>query len=141
MKTTQISVFLENRAGVINEVTSILSEREINMTAFSVADGVEFGILRLIVSDVDGAVQALRDAGYKVNTTDVISINTPNVAGALSSVMECLAREEVFIQYMYAFSEGNVASTIFRPNNIDRCLEILERCREELNAKSPLYKL
>ncbi len=141
MKISQLSVFLENRVGVINEVTLILSRNGVNMKAFSVADGVEFGILRLIVSDVNSALNVLRSAGYKVNTTDVISINTPNTPGALSSVMECLASEEVFIQYMYAFSEGNVASVVFKPTDIDRCIEILEHNEEELHAKSPLYSL
>ncbi|MFI3247932.1 MAG: amino acid-binding protein [Rikenellaceae bacterium] len=141
MKISQLSIFLENHAGVINEVISILGEKSINMRAFSVADGVEFGILRLIVSDVDSALKALSEAGYKVNLTDVIGINTPNDPGALMTVMECLAREDVFIQYMYAFSEGDVASTIFKPTDIDRCIEILERSRDELKSKSPLYKL
>lgn len=141
MKISQLSIFLENRAGVINEVISILNTHQINMNAFSVADGVEFGIMRLIVSDTESALRVLRDAGYKVNTTDVIRIHTPNTPGALSCVMECLAKESVFIQYMYAFSEGNAAGTIFRPTDIDRCMAVLEKCREELNAKSALYQI
>ncbi len=141
MKIKQLSIFLENRMGVLNEVTSILCRNNINMQAFSIAEGPEFGILRLIVSDNEAAQNLLKAAGFTVNETEVIGINTPNIPGALSSVMECLARENVFIQYMYAFSEGEIASTVIRPTDIDRCVEILESCREELMQKSPLYKV
>ncbi|MFI3320278.1 MAG: ACT domain-containing protein [Rikenellaceae bacterium] len=137
----QLSVFMENRVGVITEVTSILAKSGINMTAFSVADGAEFGILRLIVSDIERAVTVLEDAHYKVVASDVICLNIPNVAGGLSAVLEMLAEESVFIEYMYAFSEGDVASTVIRPTNIERCAAILEQKRDELISKSPQYKL
>ncbi len=140
MKVTQLSVFLENRVGVITEVTSLLGQNGVNMRAFSVAEGAEFGILRLIVDDVERAKSLLESACVKVITTDVICINVPDVAGGLSSVLECLAREGIFIQYMYAFSDGDAASTIIRPTDVDRCSEVLESCREELNTKSTLYR-
>lgn len=136
----QLSVFLENRIGVINEVAFILSQNSVNMKAFSVADGEEFGILRLIVSDVELATKVLKDANFKVSNTDVICINCPNTPGALSAVLECLAKEEVFIEYMYAFSEGDVASTVIRPTNIDKCVATLENNRSNIMGISPLYK-
>lgn len=141
MKISQLSVFLENSAGVINEVTSVLSGAKVNMTAFSVSDGVEFGILRLVVNDVEAALKVLQDAGYKVSTTDVISVTTPNEPGALSAVMDALATENVFIQYMYAVCEGDVARTIFRPSDVDKCEAILDKSREMLLSKSPLYRV
>lgn len=141
MKIKQLSIFLENRVGVINEVTTILSKNGVNMQAFSVAEGVEFGIMRLIVSDVEATQSLLEKSGFKVNVMDVIGINTPNTSGSLSAVLDCLAKESVFIQYMYAFSEGEMASTIIRPTNIERCQEVLESCREELSNISPLYKV
>ncbi len=141
MKIKQLSIFMENKVGIINEVISILSSNAINLRAFSVADGVEFGIMRLIVSeDVERAQSVLSEAGFKVNSTDVICVNTPNTAGALSVVMERLAQEGVFIQYMYAYSDGDMGSTIIRPTDMDRCVEILNSCREELSSKNPLYK-
>lgn len=139
MKIKQLSIFMENKVGVINEITSILSKNGVNMRAFSVAEGAEFGILRLIVSDAEQVQDLLQCAGFKVNITEVISIQLPNVSGALSSVMEFLAREGVFIQYMYAFSDGEAASTVIRPTDIDRCVNILESCRAELLAKNALY--
>lgn len=139
MKIKQLSVFMENRVGVINEVTSTLGAGGVSMRAFSVAEGSEFGILRVLVSDVERAETVLSEAGFKVNFTDVLCLKVPNVAGGLSVVLDTLAAEDVFIQYMYAFSEGDVASVVIRPNDIDKCVDVLLRNRETLTAKDPLY--
>lgn len=136
----QLSIFIENKAGGINKVVSMLGDNGINMSAFSVADSPEFGILRLIVSDIELAIKVLREANFKVGSTDVICIDCPNTPGALSTVLECFAKEDVFIEYMYAFSEGDVASTIIHPTDIQKCVSILECNRDLLLKKSLLYR-
>ena len=129
MTIKQLSVFLENKTGRINEVTKILGTNGINMKAFSMAETADFGILRLIVSEVDKAVQVLRDASFAVMLTDVVCLNVPNVAGALSGILETLAANEIFIEYMYAFSEGDTANVVIRPNDLEKCLAVLSDCQ------------
>ena len=126
MTTKQLSVFLENKTGRINEVTKILGKNGINMQAFSMAESTDFGILRLIVSDVEKAVEALRNETFAVMLTDVIGITCQNQAGSLSAILEQLAENQIFIEYMYAFAEGEKANVIVRPNDIERCMEVLE---------------
>ena len=128
MTIKQLSVFLENKTGRINEVAKILGANGINMKAFSMAETADFGILRLMVSEVDKAVQVLRDASFAVMLTDVVCLNVPNVAGALSNILETLASNDIFIEYMYAFAEGDSANVIIRPSNIARCMEVLSKC-------------
>ena len=128
MTIKQLSVFLENKTGRINEVAKILGANGINMKAFSMAETADFGILRLMVSEVDKAVEVLRDASFAVMITDVICMNVPNVAGALSGILETLASNDIFIEYMYAFSEGDTANIVIRPNDIDRCVSIVTDC-------------
>ena len=128
MTFKQLSVFLENKTGRINEVAKILGANGINMKAFSMAETADFGILRLMVSEVDKAVEVLRDASFAVMLTDVICMNVPNVAGALSVILETLAANDIFIEYMYAFSEGETANVVIRPNDIDRCVSIVSDC-------------
>ncbi len=123
----QLSVFIENRTGRINEVTRILEDSGINMSAFSLAESADFGILRMIVSDVEGAQRALKEARFGVSVTEVLSITCPNVPGAMHRVLEVLAREQIFIEYMYAFSEGEVANVIIRPTDVARAEEILRK--------------
>lgn len=121
----QLSIFLENRTGRINEVARILAENGINMQAFSMAETAEFGILRLIVPDIEKAVEVLRAANFAVMVTDVLCLNCPNTPGALSAVLEKLASNNIFIEYMYAFSDGDAANVIIRPDNIDDAVRIL----------------
>ncbi len=126
MTIKQVSVFLENKTGRINEVTKTLSQHGINMHAFSMAETPDFGILRLIVSDVDKAAAILRDADFAVMLTDVICLHCPNEAGALGKILEQLAAAEVAIEYMYAFAEGDKANIVVRPTDIERCEKALE---------------
>ncbi len=128
MTIKQLSVFLENKSGRINEVAKILGKNQINMHAFSMAETTDFGILRLIVSEVDKAVEVLREANFAVMLTDVVCINCDNVAGALSSILDKLTDAGIFIEYMYAFAEGDQANIVIRPSNIDKCVEVLGSC-------------
>ena len=125
MTIKQLSVFLENKTGRINEVTKTLSRHGINMQAFSMAETADFGILRLIVSDVDKAVEVLRDENFAVMLTDVVYMHCPNEAGALASILDRLAQGEVAIEYMYAFAEGDMAHIVVRPTDIAWCEKAL----------------
>ncbi|MDR1585278.1 MAG: amino acid-binding protein [Prevotellaceae bacterium] len=128
MKIKQLSVFIENKTGRINEVVHVLGDNGINMTAFSLAENIDFGILRLIVSDVDKAVAVLKEAKFGVNITDVICLSCPNKPGSLSAIMGHLAKENLFIEYMYAFSQGDTANVVIKPNDIDKCIAVLGAC-------------
>ena len=125
MIVKQLSVFLENKQGRLCAAVDVLAKNDINISALSLADTSDFGILRLMVSEVDRAVQVLRDASFAVMLTDVICLNVPNVSGALSEILESLAANDIFIEYMYAFSEGDNANVVIRPTDIDRCVSIL----------------
>ena len=99
MTIKQLSIFLENKTGRINDLTKILGKYGINMHAFSMAETTDFGILRLIVSDVERAVEVLREENFAVMLTDVVCISCPNVAGSLSEILEHLAKNDIFIEY------------------------------------------
>ena len=121
----QLSIFLENRTGRINQVAKILADNGINMQAFSMAETADFGLLRLIVPDVDRAVEVLRGADVAVMVTDVVCLNCSNTPGSLSAVLEKLAANNVFIEYMYAFSDGDAANVIIRPDNVEAAVKVL----------------
>ncbi|MGD9558251.1 MAG: ACT domain-containing protein [Mangrovibacterium sp.] len=138
----QLSVFLENKAGRLNEVASLLGEAGINMSAFSVADTSEFGILRMIVSDPERAGGILKSAGFTVRLSDVVCLRCPNVPGALSRALNILAAEAVFIEYLYAFSMDKVsANIVLKPENIQKCIQVLTDHQLDLLRASDLYEL
>ncbi|EGJ99838.1 MULTISPECIES: hypothetical protein [Dysgonomonas] len=125
MTIKQLSIFVENKTGRLNEVAHILGRNGVNMKAFSLAESADFGILRLIVSDVDLAVRVLKEAHLGVSVNDVLCLSCPNTPGSLAAILEYLAKEDVFIEYMYAFSNGERANVVIRPTDIKKCVEIL----------------
>ena len=103
MKVEQISVFLENKAGRLAEVTRVLGEAGINIRALSLADTTDFGILRLIVDQYDKAREILKDKGFTVGKTEVVAVEVPDRPGGLGLVLQILAASGVNVEYMYAF--------------------------------------
>ena len=141
MKTKQLSIFLENKSGRLTEVTDALGTAGINLSAMSIADNSDFGILRCIVSDPDKAYQVLKEQHFAVKITDVIGFVCPNTSGSLAVVLKHLSDNGVFIEYMYSFANGDVATVVIRPTDLDACEQILADKKVELMAANDLYKL
>ncbi len=138
----QLSVFLENKTGRLNEVTQLLGNAGINMSALSLADTSEFGILRLIVSEPEKALNLLKEAEFSGRLTDVICLNSPNEPGALARALNILSGEGVFIEYLYAYSMDNkTANIVLKPDNIQKCIEVLQAHKLELVSASDMYKI
>ena len=135
MTIKQLSIFLENKTGRINDVTRILGANGINMHAFSMAETTDFGILRLIVSEVEKAVDVLRENNFAVKVTDVVCIKCSNTAGSLASILQKLAVQNIFIEYMYAFADGDFANIIIKPNNIEKCVALLNECNCDMKSE------
>lgn len=135
MTIKQLSIFLENKTGRINDVTRILGANGINMHAFSMAETTDFGILRLIVSEVEKAVDILRENNFAVKVTDVVCIKCSNSAGSLASILEKLAVQNIFIEYMYAFADGDFANIVIKPNDLEKCVAVLKECNCDMRSE------
>jgi len=103
MSVKQLSVFAENRPGAVVEITDVLANESIDIRAMNIADTQDFGILRLIVSDTDKGRMALKSSGVVVTVTDVVCVEMPDKPGALNEIIRLLAKNQVNIEYMYAF--------------------------------------
>ena len=127
MRVEQISVFLENRAGRLAEITRVLGEAGVNIRALSLADTSDFGILRLIVSDNDKAKEALKKYGFTVGKTSVVAVEVEDKPGGLNRILEILSKENINVEYMYAFVQhsGENALMIFRFDDIDGAVKLL----------------
>ncbi len=141
MVAKQLSIFLENKSGRLTEVTEVLGRAEVNLSAMSIADNSDFGILRCIVSDPELGYKVLKENNFAVKMTDVIGFTCPNTPGSLSIVLKCLSDAGVFIEYMYSFSNGDSANVIIRPSDLKLCDQILQSKKIDLIAASDLYKL
>ncbi len=102
MTIHQISVFLENRAGQLSEITSILSEHHIDLRAISIAETADYGVLRLIADKPQEASNVLLEHGFILSMTPVVAVAVPDQPGGLARVLSVLSRAQIDIEYMYS---------------------------------------
>ena len=103
MTIKQLSIFVENKKGSLVEITEVIASAGVDIRAMLLADTQDFGILRLIVSDTDKAVDALKKANCIVSVTDVIGVVVGDTPGGVAKVSGILAENDIDIEYMYAF--------------------------------------
>ena len=129
MSITQISIFLENRAGQLSEITKILSENSIDLKALNIAETADYGILRIISDDSDKAAKLLRDNGFIVTETPVAAAAVPNKAGGLNDLLNIISNEEIDIEYMYSVfgQKDGLAYMIFKVKDVEAFVSVLKK--------------
>ena len=145
MTVKQISVFVENKPGMLAELANALNENKINMRALSLAETKDFGIIRLILDDPFNAVRVLKDGGYICSITKVLAIAISNKPGSLGKVMQILGDNQINVEYTYAFTAGvkDKACMILRVGDNEKAIEALTKngvkplCQDDLDE---LYK-
>ncbi|MFZ2922654.1 MAG: ACT domain-containing protein [Desulfosalsimonadaceae bacterium] len=127
MKTSQISIFIENRSGRLAKITTALGAAGVNIRALSLADTSDFGILRLIVNHTEKAINTLKDQGFTVMVSSVIAVAVPDTPGALGNLLSLMEHAGLNVEYMYAFVTKNQdrAVIILRFDDIDKAVETL----------------
>ena len=143
MLVKQISVFLENKSGRLAEVTKILGDNSIDISALSIADTTDFGILRLIVNKPEKAEEVLKENGFTVSCTSVIAIAVLDEPGGLAIALEVLDKESIGIEYMYAFvgkSSGD-ALVILRVEEPERAIKALTQNNIKVLSSEMVYGL
>lgn len=128
MLIKQISVFVENKPGRMAAIMKALADNNIDISALSIADTTDFGVLRMIVADADKAKQVLRDAGVVVKTTDVLAVSMEDKPGGLAAILNVINDGETTIDYMYAFAGRGKAGAmvVIKANNPEKAIELLE---------------
>ncbi len=140
MTIKQLSIFLENKSGRLTEVLETLGREKINVTALTIADTSEYGILRLIVSNPEKALILLKEKGFSVNLTEVLSITTPIEAGSFAKALRIFSDENISIEYMYAFSLEKKAMIVLRTDDTQKALNAIQKHKMELVKGSDLYE-
>lgn len=143
MKVKQISVFIENRSGRLREVADVLGKNSINIRALSLADTSDYGILRLIVDNPDGARDVLKKENFTLSETDVIAVEVSDKPGGLATVLNILGDAGINVEYMYAFVEksSDNAVLIFRIEDIDNAISVLKAKNVNILDKKEIIRI
>jgi hypothetical protein len=138
----QLSVFLENKTGRLTELTGILADNDINISAFSIADTADYGILRMIVGRPELAAHVLKDNGFTVKITDVVGMIIPHRPGGLHKALQIISDNNVAIEYMYAFaSEEGKATVVIRAESLQKIIDVLQEHKMELLKEGDVYQV
>ncbi len=143
MTIKQLSIFVENKAGTVSDIAKNIADAGVSIRALSVADTQEFGILRLIVSDVDKAKDVLSENDCVVSVTKVIGVQIPDVPGGLSEVLALMSENGINIEYLYAFItiSGQHAYVVLRVEDNEKAVEVLSKAGIKLVSQEDIDSL
>ncbi len=136
----QLSVFIQNRAGKIASIVKALSDAGIDIRALSIADTADFGILRMLVSDVEAAKTTLSKQNCIVSVNEVALVAVPDEPGGLSHVLELMAEECVDIEYMYSLIQRDKekAYMVLRVSDEEKLIQMLKNHHMEAVSAASL---
>jgi hypothetical protein len=142
MKIQQLSLFVENKPGHLTAPALLLAREGVDIRALYLADTEQFGIVRLIVSDLPKAMELLQAHGFVAKITEVLAVEVPDHPGGLADVLGALDGSGLNIEYMYAFPYlcGGRAILIFRFNDPDAAIARLQAKSINLVAGDELLK-
>ena len=127
MMIEQISIFLENKHGKLSEILALLGREKIRIMAAMIADTLEFGILRMIVSDPQKTHRILKENNVNASLSEVLGIVTESTAETFASTLSLFAQAGLSIEYMYCFSVKEKSFLILKANDHEASLDVINR--------------
>ncbi len=129
----QLSVFIENREGRLEEVLDVLKQNNVNIVSLSLADTSDYGLLRLLVTNPEVGKKALSENGFSAMLTDVLGVKLCHRVGFLQELLEVICQNNINIEYMYALSTGtDDASIVIKTSDLEKAAEVLKKTEVEL---------
>ncbi len=135
MYLKQLSVFLENREGRLEDVLKVLKESNVNIVSMSLADTSDYGLLRLLVDKPQSGKEALQKEGFSAMLTDVMGVRLSHKVGKLQELLQVICDSHINIEYMYALSTGtDDASVVIKTSDLEKAAALLEETEVNLVA-------
>lgn len=142
MYMKQLSVFIENREGRLQEVLDVLKKSNVNIVSLSLADTSDYGLLRLLVNNPQAGKDALSANGFSAMLTDVLGIRLSHRVGQLQELLEVICKANINIEYMYALSTGtDDASIVIKTSDLTKAAELLKGTDVELISAEEIFNM
>ena len=140
--TTQFSVFMVNKPGVLAQVLGEFARAKINITAITMMDSVEHGVMRIVFSRPERARDIFAKINMPFNETEVLCINLANQSGALASVAEKLAKNHINISYAYctAGAKGGRTTGVLKVADVKKAIRILKGEQKKDSKSKPVLR-
>jgi hypothetical protein len=140
MLIKQVSIFIENEKGKLAEITELLKNNNIDIRAISVFESLEYGILRLVVSDTAKAVKLLRSAGHVVKQTDMIAIALEDTVGSFHNIFKILTEADVNVEYVYSYvlQKDSCPLLVVKTEDQEKSIEVLKAAGLKIMSNSEI---
>jgi hypothetical protein len=137
--TTQFSIFMVNKPGVLARVLGEFAQAKINIIAITMMDSAEHGVMRVVFDAPEKAKSVLSKLNMPFNETEVLCLNLANQAGALADVAEKLARDHINISYAYctAGARGGRTTGVLKLANMAKAIKLLEQSQNKQSKSQP----
>ena len=140
MFLNQLSVFLENREGRLDQVLEILKNNRINIISLSLADTSDYGMLRMVVANPEAAKKALKDAGFSAMLTPVLGMRLAHKEGQLHAALSVMSKEGINVEYMYALAtSGDDAVIVIKTADLEKAAAVLEANGVKIATAAEVY--
>ena len=127
MLINQLSVFMENKEGRLEQVLETLADGNININSLSLAESTDYGMLRMIVSDPEAGEAALKEKGFMARLTPVLAVDVADEVGQLQVVLTKITQAGINIEYVYSMKAGGDGATIIiRTSDLEKTEEVLK---------------
>ena len=138
----QLSVFIENHEGRLEEVLDVMKEEQISIISLSLADTSEYGLLRLITTNPEAGQAALKKKGFAAMLTDVLAVKLSHQVGRLQEILRMVCKAGLNVEYMYALSnKEDDASIICKISNGDEAAKLLKSQEVELYSQEDILRI
>ncbi len=130
----QVSIFLENKKGRLKEVLKLLADNNIDIRALTIAETADYGVLRLIVDDVNKAEQVLKEHNFRINITNVLGIEIQDKSGSMYEFVNLLYQHNINVEYAHTCTPSNAGKSAFivrvDEEKMEEALEIIKKCSD-----------
>jgi len=126
MIVDQVSVFLENKSGTLEAMVETIGNADINISALSIAETADYGIVRMIVSDAEKCEDVLKKQNFSVKISKVIEVQTPDEPGALAEQLKKFTENNINVKYMYGYSNAGTAYLIMKVDDPEKAVKYLK---------------
>jgi hypothetical protein len=100
----QLSLFLENKPGVLAKLCRALAREKISLKGISVSDSVDHAVVRMVVDKASRARRLFEDHNLLVIENEVLAVSIPDRPGELGKVAARLSRAKLNVDYLYGSS-------------------------------------
>ena len=140
--TTQFSIFMVNKPGVLAQVLGEFARAKINITAMTMTDSVEHGVMRVVFAAPKKAKEVLSKLNLHYNETEVLCVNLNNKAGALALVAEKLAKNHINITYAYctAGAKGGRTTGVLKVADVKKAMRVLQQNHKKTRKSKPVVR-